>query len=261
MKTHFHYWLLGLLALLFVATAFSWQEDSLTRRLRSRASNSDVQGGDCYKCIKAKDTITIELTNDFIEGFPCLVNQIEINTIIVQDQYGQMCEQDIRNNDIAIPYFARFFSFQINSPPLSPPFSLDMGFTAGIRIPIDCPELVYDGSAGQVLMQYSYLDCEGNEITTTDVFNYDIGCPDVVSRNIFYNNHASIPVASEELLPLYSFGENFIGASGSMRVDKSTAVIFKTCANGKIKITKSDSLNTGGIRVEKGAFFKAEKAQ
>jgi len=261
MKTHFHYWLLGLLALLFVATAFSWQEDFLTRRLKARRTNSGTQGGNCFSCIRAQDTITIELINDFIEGFPCPVRQIEVKTIMVQDQYGQMCEQNMENSDIEIPYFARFFSFQVNNPPLNPPFLLDMGFTAGIRIPIDCPELVYDGSTGQVLMQYSYLDCEGNEITATDVFDYDIGCPDVVARNIFYNNHASIPQTDEDLLPLYSFGENSIEVSGNVKGNKSTAVVFKTCVTGKIRITKDDSLKTGGVRIEKGAFFKAEKAQ
>lgn len=261
MKTPFHYWLLGLLTFLFVATAFSWQEDFLTRRLLSRKSNSGTQGGDCFSCIKAQDTITIELTNDFVEGFPCPVRQIEVKTIMVQDQYGQMCEQNMENSDIEIPYFARFFSFQVNNPPLNPPFLLDMGFTAGIRIPIDCPELVYDGSAGQILMQYSYLDCEGNEIVATDLLDYDIGCPDENSRNIFYYNHTSILQANKELLPFYSFGENSIIASGNVSVKKNTAAIFRTCVNGKVKVIKNDSLQNGGVRVEKGAFFKADKVE
>ncbi|MEL6944488.1 MAG: hypothetical protein AAFO82_17640 [Bacteroidota bacterium] len=261
MKTHFHYWLVVLLAFLFIATAFSWQEDFLTRRLKSRVSKSGTQGGDCFNCIKAKDTITIELTNDFAEGFPCPVRQIQINTIVVQDQYGQMCEQNLENSEVEVPYFARFFSFQINNPPLHPPIILDMGLTAGIRIPIDCPELVYDGSAGQVLIQYSFLDCEGNEIVATDLFDYDMGCPDETARNIFYDNHASLPEMGEPLLPYYSFGESSIIASGNVAISKNTAAIFRTCTSGKIKIVKDTSLSSGGIKVEKGAFFKADKVQ
>ncbi|MEM6698584.1 MAG: hypothetical protein AAF599_09320 [Bacteroidota bacterium] len=261
MKTHFHYWLISLLALLFTVTAFSWQEDFLTRRLKARVSKSGTQGGDCFSCIEARDTITIELTNDFIDGFPCPVRQIQINTILVQDQYGQMCEQEIENTDITIPYFTRFFSFQFNNPPLSPPFTLDMGLTAGLRIPIDCPELVYDGAAGQVLLQYSYLDCEGSEIVATDLFNYDSGCPDNNARNIFYDNHASIPQTGEEILPNYSFGERSVSASGNVTINKNAAATFRTCVNGKIKVMKQNSMQSGGVRVEKGAFFKASKVQ
>jgi len=261
MKTHFHYWLLGLLTFLFLATAFSWQEDFLTRRLLSRKSNSGTQGGKCFSCIKAKDTITIELTNDFIEGFPCPVRRIKINTIIVQDQYGQMCEQDLEASDIEVPYFVRFFSFQINNPPLNPPFNLDIGLTAALRIPITCPELVYDGSAGQVLVQYSFLDCEGNEVVATDLFDYDIGCPSETARHIIYDNHAGIPRAEELLLPYYSFGESSILVGGNVKVNKNTAAIFRTCKNGKIKISKDNSLNRNGVKVEKGGFFKASKIQ
>lgn len=235
----------------------------LMGKIKLKPANSDVQNGDCVLCLNQKDTLSIEVSNrSSIDGFRCEIQDLTLDSIIVEDRYGNQCINAFDSTN------ARVFQKingrngnRMNVEPPYPPFSLGEFFIADIFLYTDCPNLIYNGEVGTVKIFLSYLDCEGKNMVDGDEFEYEIGCPTFVDDEAIFTNHSTSPVGTEQLLPYYTLGEFSVTLSSNVSIKANDEAYFRTCPDGFIRVEKEEGAPTGGVKAEKGSFFKAERIE
>lgn len=230
-------------------------------RITVSKKNSNIQGDDlCVDCIRAADTITLEMAH-FDETAPqCTLKNITLTHVMVLDKYGHFCSAPISSDNIAILSFRQGIRNFQQPPGTHPPFDLNYRRLAIFKVPLACTNLTLDSEIGQVFVQYQYEDCNNDTITTTTILEYELGCPEKTGFSINYNQHHTQPQANTQLLPQYTLADYTIEMAGNVTVANQTRALLRICPGSSyIKVSKDTTTTDGGVLVARGAFFKAAK--
>ncbi|NJL75686.1 MAG: hypothetical protein HC892_12340 [Saprospiraceae bacterium] len=238
----------------YAANGWTWAIDSIQEK--QQYSGDDL----CVDCIRATDTITLEIAHFDTTTPECTLKNIIITHVMVLDKYGHFCSSPISSENVAIPTFRQGIRNFPQRPASHPPFDLNYRRLAVLEIPITCSNLTLDSEIGQVFVQFQYQDCNNDTITTTTILEYELGCPDTTGFLLGYNQHHTQPQSNTQLLPNYALAAYAIEMAGNVTVAERTRALLRICpGGGYIKVAKDTTTTDGGVLVARGAFFKAEK--
>jgi hypothetical protein len=256
-------WLLIGITVIF--SSFTLLEGLLTASINSapgrptvKKKNPDIQGDDlCVDCIRAKDTLSLEIGHFDATVPSCTLRQVTVTNVMIVDKYGHFCSLSIDNEQVSIPVFRQGIRTFFQNPPVHPPFDLNYRRLAVVEIPLSCMKVTLDSEIGQVFLQLQYLNCNNDTTTTTEVLDYEMGCPDTTGFILRFQQHNTKPELGQSRLPSNILAKDAIELSKDVTIADSTRTLLRVCpGTGYIKARKDTTKREGGVKVEKGAFFR-----
>lgn len=220
-------------------------------RVVVQKTNSSFQGDDCASCLAQIDTLTLRWANFYRDenNLSCTFENILPIQLEVIDFQGNSCFTSIDPNSMKVVYS--------RNNQQTPPFDLLFRQSANVSIPFQCNNLAFFGEKGRIILTYEYRDCEDVYEASTDTLSFDLGCPNATDDFISYSQQAAPELAGYNFLPSYSLATYDLQLEHNILIRPNSRILLKVCDPSEGFIRAGGADNSGIIKVEKGAFFKA----